>query len=81
VDMVVKFSTNEELHEWVAYFKPDLLVKGSDWRGNVVGSDICKVEYFNIDPRFSTTRIIEKVLSKHFDIMESFYGSEDSGNR
>jgi cytidyltransferase-like protein len=65
VNIIVKFYTNEELYEWIKYFNPVAIVKSSDWRGNVVGSDICKVEYFPLDSRFSTTKIVERVLSRY----------------
>ena len=65
VDVVYKFDTNEQLHELISQIKPDLLIKGADWRGNTIGSDIAKkVLYYDLDSRFSTTKIIEKVLNK-----------------
>jgi len=32
VDEVITFSTDEELEELVKYYKPDIMVVGSDWK-------------------------------------------------
>ena len=60
VDEIYQFSTNEELHELIKKIKPDIIVKGTDWKDNVVGSDLAKVEHFIIYPQFSTTKIINR---------------------
>lgn len=66
VDAVYMFESNQQLHELISFIKPDILIKGSDWKGNVIGSDVAKkVIYFDLDPRFSTTKTIEKVLEKN----------------
>lgn len=61
VDKVHVFMNNDELWRIIATISPDLLIKGSDWRGKeIIGSDICKVEFFEITPGYSSTNIIEK---------------------
>ncbi|HCI44390.1 MAG TPA: D-glycero-beta-D-manno-heptose 1-phosphate adenylyltransferase [Candidatus Omnitrophica bacterium] len=67
VDYVTIF--NEETpQKLIAALKPDVLVKGADWKGKeVAGSDVVreyggKVEYAKYIPRYSSTNIIEAVL-------------------
>lgn len=69
VDYVTIF--NEETpYNLIKSIKPDILIKGEDWRGKgVVGSDVVeasggKVEYVKYVPEFSTTRIINKIYQK-----------------
>ncbi len=67
VDYITLFdeATPQSLIEKV---KPDILIKGADWKGrDVVGSDVVKnrggkVELARYDPRYSTTKIIDKTL-------------------
>ena len=66
VDAVYGFESNKQLHELISFIKPSIIIKGSDWKGNVIGSDIAdRVIYFDLDPRFSTSKTIEKVLTKN----------------
>ncbi len=50
--------------------KPDVLVKGADWKGKkIVGADIVKKHGGNVElikylPKFSTTKIIERIVEK-----------------
>ena len=69
VDYVVIFNEPTPL-KVVQALKPDVLVKGADWKGKVVvGEDIVKanggkvwlVKYL---PGFSTTRLIQKIKSQ-----------------
>ena len=69
VDYVTIF--NEETpQKLIAALKPDVLIKGADWKGKkVAGSDVVrryggKVEYVRYVPRYSSTNIIEAVLQK-----------------
>ena len=67
VDYVVIF--NEETpYRLISAVKPDVLIKGADWKGKeVVGSQVVKsyggeVEYISYVPGSSTTKIIEKII-------------------
>jgi len=63
VDFVVIF--NEETpYQLIAAVKPDILIKGADWKGKpVIGEDLVKkVELIKYIKGFSTTNIIEKVI-------------------
>ena len=62
VDFVVIF--NEETpYNLIKALRPDVLIKGADWKGKtVVGSDISKkIELIKYIKGFSTTNIIEKI--------------------
>jgi D-beta-D-heptose 7-phosphate kinase/D-beta-D-heptose 1-phosphate adenosyltransferase len=63
VDFVVIF--NEQTpHKTIAAIKPDILIKGADWKGkSVVGEDLVKrIEFVKFIKGFSTTKIIEKII-------------------
>ena len=69
VDYVTIF--NEETpQKLIAALKPDVLIKGADWKGKkVAGSDVVRkyggrVEYARYVPNCSSTNIIEAVLRK-----------------
>ena len=66
VDAVVFFDEDTP-YDLIKAWVPDVLVKGRDWAGNVVGSDIVeaaggKVELADLVAGHSTTGIIERVL-------------------
>ena len=62
VDFVVIFNEATP-YKIIAAIKPDILVKGADWKGrSVVGEDLVnKVEFVRYIQGFSTTNIIEKI--------------------
>ena len=63
VDFVVIF--NEDTPSKVlSVIKPDILIKGADWKGkSVAGEDLVKkVEFIKFVKGFSTTNIIEKII-------------------
>ena len=64
VDFVVIF--NEETpYKTITAIKPDILIKGADWKGkSVVGEDLVKkVEFVKYIQGLSTTHIIKKMAS------------------
>ena len=65
VDFVVIFNEDTP-YKILSIIKPDILIKGADWKGkSVVGEDLVKkVEFIKFVEGFSTTNIIEKIL-KH----------------
>jgi len=74
VDFVVVFGNNSEENdtplELIKKIKPDILVKGGDWAGNVVGADFVKanggkVEMFPTQEGHSTTNTIKTAVEKH----------------
>ncbi len=66
VDFVVIFNEDTP-YNLIKAVKPDVLIKGADWRGKaVVGSDLAKkVEFIKYIAGFSTTNIIEKIAKTH----------------
>ena len=65
VDFVVIFNEDTP-YELIKAVKPDVLVKGADWKGKaVVGQDLAKkLELITYIKGFSTTNIIDKI-KKH----------------
>ena len=63
VDFVVIFNEATP-YKIIAAIKPDILIKGADWKGkSVVGEDLVKkVEFVKYIQGFSTTNIIEKII-------------------
>jgi D-beta-D-heptose 7-phosphate kinase/D-beta-D-heptose 1-phosphate adenosyltransferase len=63
VDFVVIFNEDTP-YKLIAAIKPDILIKGADWKGkSVVGEDLVKkVEFVKYIQGFSTTDIIEKII-------------------
>ena len=63
VDFVVIFNEDTP-YKLIASIKPDILIKGADWKGkSVIGEDLVKkVEFVRYIQGFSTTNIIEKII-------------------
>ena len=63
VDFVIIFNEDTP-YRTIAAIKPDVLIKGSDWKGkSVVGEDLVKkVEFVKFVQGFSTTNIIKKII-------------------
>lgn len=62
IDYLVIF--NEETpYKLIKELKPDILVKGGDWKPNqIIGSDLVKKVYrIKLHPGYSTTKIIAKI--------------------
>jgi len=66
VDIVVVFDTDEELMDILKLYKPDLMLKGSDWKGKpIVGGHLVKrIEYFNRIHDYSTTKTIQSITTR-----------------
>jgi rfaE bifunctional protein nucleotidyltransferase chain/domain len=66
VDSVSVFGTDEELINTIIGYSPDIMVKGSDWRGKkVIGEEYCgKVIFYERVNDESTTKIIEDFISR-----------------
>ena len=66
VDFVVLFNEPTP-YELIKALKPDILIKGADWKGKeVAGSDVVKasggrVEFITYIERLSTTNIVDKI--------------------
>jgi len=61
VDYVVSFD-DDTPYGVIKEISPDVLVKGSDWSGNIVGSDlVSEVKDFELVEELSTTLIIDRI--------------------
>lgn len=66
VDFVVIFNEPTP-YELITALRPDILIKGADWKGKpVAGADVVRsyggrVEFMDYVPKLSTTNIIDKV--------------------
>lgn len=65
VDEIYKFNSNEELYDIIKKEKPDIIMKGEEWRGNVVGQDLAEVIYLKKEIDISTTNLESRILSKN----------------
>ena len=53
-------------YELIKKIKPDIIVKGGDYTKNqVVGNDICEVIIFNFIDGYSTTKLIDRIVTEH----------------
>ena len=66
VDEVAVFDTDEDLINIIRMYEPDIMVKGSDWRGGeIIGSEYCKeILFYERDNDESTTKTIEDFISR-----------------
>ncbi len=66
VNSVSVFGSDEELINTIRAVSPDIMVKGSDWRGQrVIGEEYCgKVIFYERVNNESTTKIIEDFISR-----------------
>ena len=66
VDSVVSFNSDEELEDIIKRYKPDVMVKGSDWRGKkIVGEEYCKeVVFFERTNNESTTNTLQDFVDR-----------------
>ena len=66
VDRVDIFDTDEELIGYIKNYSPDLMVKGSDYRGKpIIGSEYCKeIQYYDRLEKYSTTKIIQNIIDR-----------------
>lgn len=64
VDEVVIFGEDTP-YELLLRLKPDVIVKGGDYRAHeVIGSDLCEVRIFETVKGYSTTDIINRVAER-----------------
>ena len=66
VDAVWIFDTQEELEHICKLYRPDLMVKGSDYRGKkITGAQYCEdIKYYSLVPNYSTSKIIENINNR-----------------
>lgn len=66
VDEVRTFDSDEDLEELVKYYKPDIMVVGSDWKDKpVIGSQYAKeLKFFDRIDGYSSTKIIQSIIDR-----------------
>jgi rfaE bifunctional protein nucleotidyltransferase chain/domain len=63
VDRIETFDTDQELIDLIKGFEPDVMVKGSDYRGKpVIGAEHCKeIIFYDRFKHYSTTDTIQRI--------------------
>jgi D-beta-D-heptose 7-phosphate kinase/D-beta-D-heptose 1-phosphate adenosyltransferase len=66
VNSVAVFGTDEELINIIRQYKPDVMVKGSDWRGKtILGEEYCKeIVFYERTNGQSTTKTIQDFIDR-----------------
>jgi D-beta-D-heptose 7-phosphate kinase/D-beta-D-heptose 1-phosphate adenosyltransferase len=66
VDIVEFFDSQEQLIDLIKLYKPDIMVKGSDWKGKSVTAQEYVKEIFWYDriDEYSTTKIIQDIINR-----------------
>lgn len=66
VDVVEFFDSTEELINLFKMYKPDIIVKGSDWKGkSVTAEKYCKeIFWYDRIEEYSSTDIIERITNR-----------------
>lgn len=67
VDVVEFFDSTEELVELIRTYKPDVYVKGSDWKSDKasIQEQYCKkIVYYDRLKQYSTTQTIQDIISR-----------------
>jgi D-beta-D-heptose 7-phosphate kinase/D-beta-D-heptose 1-phosphate adenosyltransferase len=66
VDRVETFDSDEELEKLIRDFKPDVMVKGSDYRGKkIIGAEYCKeIRFYDRLEKYSTTNKIQDIINR-----------------
>lgn len=66
VDRVETFDSDEELENLIKEFNPDVMVKGSDYRGKpIIGEQYCKkIVFYDRLKDYSTTKKIQDIINR-----------------
>jgi len=66
VDLVWVFDSAEELIKQIELFKPDIMVKGDDYKGKpIVGENLIKeIKFYDRVDSYSTTNIIQRIADR-----------------
>ena len=66
VDIVEFFDSQEDLVRLLKLYKPDIMVKGSDWKGKsvVAGQYVKEIFWYDRIDEYSTTKIIQDIISR-----------------
>jgi D-beta-D-heptose 7-phosphate kinase/D-beta-D-heptose 1-phosphate adenosyltransferase len=66
VDIVELFDSQEDLIRLLELYKPDIMVKGSDWRGKSVVAEqyVKKIHWYDRIEEYSSTKIIQSITDR-----------------
>jgi D-beta-D-heptose 7-phosphate kinase/D-beta-D-heptose 1-phosphate adenosyltransferase len=66
VDIVEFFDSREQLIDLIKLYRPDIMVKGSDWKGKSITAQEHVKEIFWYDriDEYSTTKIIQDIINR-----------------
>jgi D-beta-D-heptose 7-phosphate kinase/D-beta-D-heptose 1-phosphate adenosyltransferase len=66
VDIVELFDSQEELIKLFELYKPDIIVKGSDWKGKSIVAEkyIKEIHWYDRIEQYSTTKIIQDIIDR-----------------
>jgi len=66
VDRVDMFDTDDELINLIREYKPDIMVKGSDYKGKpIIGAEFCKeIKFYDRLEKYSTTNKIQDIANR-----------------
>ncbi len=66
VDAVMLFDSDQELIDIIKEYKPDIMVKGSDYRNKtIIGFEHCKeIRFYDIVNGYSTTKKIQDIINR-----------------
>lgn len=66
VDRVDIFDSDEELINYIKSYKPDIMVKGSDYKDKkIIGSEYCKeIIFYDRIEKYSTTNTIQHIINR-----------------
>ena len=66
VDTVCTFDTDQALENIIQILKPDIMVKGSDYRGRVIIGEqhVPRIEFFERIDEYSSTKAIQHLVTR-----------------
>ena len=66
VDRVDIFDNDLELEIFIKNYQPDIMIKGSDYKGkDIIGSQFCrKIEFYDRLEKYSTTNKIQDIINR-----------------
>jgi len=66
VDRVDVFDTDNELENYIKNFQPDIMIKGSDYKGKpIIGSSYCKdIKFYDRLEKYSSTQKIQDIINR-----------------
>jgi D-beta-D-heptose 7-phosphate kinase/D-beta-D-heptose 1-phosphate adenosyltransferase len=66
VDRVDVFDTEQELEELIKTYQPDLMIKGTDYKGTkIIGSQYCKeIMFYDRLEKYSSTKKIQDIINR-----------------